>query len=264
MENASKALIMAGGILISLIVIGALLLMYDSLTSYQKVGQQNTEEAQVVEFNNQYETFNRNNVRGSDLYSLLNRVVDYNRRKSTEGRGKDEGQYLAYEPMTITFDLDGKLNDFYVSTTSSRDTYPHLITRDGYVQSSTKNEFEDSIANKVKILESTYGADSLTNLTIALTKIFIADSIANNDEEKRNEAIRNFNSASKKVTISSWDEIKEGSTIRQAVYQYYEYVQFKRARFNCEKNKYSNTNVKYNQKTGRIIEMNFKFTGKFE
>ena len=34
MENASKALIMAGSILIGLMVIGALLLMFNSLSSY--------------------------------------------------------------------------------------------------------------------------------------------------------------------------------------------------------------------------------------
>ena len=36
MENASKALIMAGGILIALLVLGALLLMINNLSDYQK------------------------------------------------------------------------------------------------------------------------------------------------------------------------------------------------------------------------------------
>lgn len=258
MENASKALIMAAGVLVSLIIVGALVLTYNNLSSYQKVGQQNTKEAQVVEFNNQYETFNRNNVRGSDLYSLLNRVVDYNRRKSTEGTGDNKGQYLAYEPMTITFDLDGKITDFYVDG-----SVDHIITRGTYKQSKITNDFENDIHQKVKDLESKYGADSLTNLTTGLTKIFITDSEASN-EKKKQEAIANFNSASKKIHINNWNQIKEGSEIRKDVYRYYEYVQFKRARFNCEGNSINATNVKYNEKTGRIVEMNFKFTGKFE
>lgn len=107
MENASKALIMAASVLIAIIIIGALVLMFNSLSNYQGTDTQSTRDAQVIEFNNQYETYNRKNVRGSDLYSLLNRVVDYNRRKSTSGtEGSDQGQYLAYEPMTITYDLD--------------------------------------------------------------------------------------------------------------------------------------------------------------
>ena len=262
MENASKALIMAGSVLIALMIIGALLLMFNSLSSYQKVGEQNTREAQVIEFNNQYETYNRKNVRGSDLYSLLNKVADYNRRKSTEGTGtQDEGQYLAYQPIKITFDLDGKLEQFYAPIASSRDTYTHLIQKGGYEQSSTINEFENDIGSTIKDLESKYGANSLTNLTTGLTKIFIADS--STDKEKT-EAIKKFNNASKSKNVSNWSEIKEGSTIRNDVYKYYEYVQFKRAKFNCERNSYSDTNIKYNEQTGRIIEMNFKFTGKFE
>ena len=109
MENASKALIMAGSVLIAIVIIGALVLMFNNLNNYQQVNTQGDRDAQVVEFNNQYETYNRKNVRGSDLYSLLNRVVDYNRRKSEVGtEGKDQGQYLAYEPMTIRYTLDRK------------------------------------------------------------------------------------------------------------------------------------------------------------
>lgn len=149
MENASKALLMAGGVLISLMVLGALLLMFNSLSNYQESGTQDTREAQVIEFNNQYETYNRSNVRGSDLYSLLNRVVDYNRRKSTEGTGaKDEGQYLAYEPMTITFSINNKPLEFSADGGTNR-----LIKQNEYTQSSTKNEFEESINETKEVAE---------------------------------------------------------------------------------------------------------------
>ena len=33
----------------------------------------------------------------------------------------------------------------------------------------------------------------------------------------------------KKISIKNWEDIKKGSTIRNDVYTYYEYVQFKRA-----------------------------------
>ena len=87
MENASKALIIAGSVLIALLIIGALVLMFSNLTSYQKTNTETAREAQIVEFNNQYENYNRQDVRGSELYSLLNKVIDYNRRESTEGTG---------------------------------------------------------------------------------------------------------------------------------------------------------------------------------
>lgn len=46
-------------------------------------------------------------------------------------------------------------------------------------------------------------------------------------------------------------------TLKPYVDIYYEYVQFKRAKFDC-------VETEYNQQTGRIVKMKFKFTGKFE
>lgn len=149
MENASKALIMAGSILISLMVIGALLLMFNNLSNYQKTGTQDTREAQVIAFNNQYETYNRKNVRGSDLYSLLSRVIDYNRRKSTQGTGEDSGKELAYQPMTITVYIGNEnIKKFYASESFR---YQHLIEKPEYIQSGgtgAKNEFQKEIDSK--------------------------------------------------------------------------------------------------------------------
>jgi len=263
MENASKALIMAGSVLIALMIIGALLLMFNNLSNYQQIGKQEKKEAQIIEFNNQYETYNRNNVRGSELYSLLNRTADYNRRKSIEGTGSaDEGQYLAFEPIKITFDLNGKLGQFRAPTTSSGDTYTYLIINNKYEQSSTKNEFENDISSTLTTLENRYGKQNLTNLVTGVSKIFIKT--LNSTQEQREIATNNFKSAYKSSTVDGinindieWNNIKEGTNIRKAVYQYYEYIQFKRAKFDCE-------SVKYNSETGRIIEMNFKFNGKFQ
>ena len=85
MENATKALVMAGSVLIALMIIGALILMFGNLSSYQNVATQSERESQIIEFNRKYETYNRNKVRGSEIYSLLNQAVDYNRTKSTAG-----------------------------------------------------------------------------------------------------------------------------------------------------------------------------------
>ena len=107
MENASKALIMAGGLLIALMIIGALILMFSNLSNYQQTQIEGEVDRQVVEFNNRFETYNRKDVRGSELYSLLNRAIDYNRTQSTEGTNwADQGQNLAYEPVTIYFTMD--------------------------------------------------------------------------------------------------------------------------------------------------------------
>lgn len=253
MENASKALIIAGSVLIALMIIGALLLMFSNLSSYQEINQQGTRETQILEFNNQYETYNRKNVRGSDLYSLLNKVIDYNRRQSLEGTGwSDQGETISYEQMTITFTIDVK----QLSADGTNRLFTKNIAESGnkYVINKNENKFENSIKSTIDNLENKYGSDSLVNLTTNLTRIFPE----NPSESQKRDAVSRFNNASKKIQVNSWDELKDSTkgTIRYEVYQYYEYMQFKRAYFDC-------IDTKYNEETGRIIEMDFEFTGKF-
>ena len=85
MENASKALLMAAGVLLSLIVIGSLLLLANNLTTYQESADAQTESQQIAEFNSQYTYYNRSDVRGNEIISLTNKILDYNSRKGQEG-----------------------------------------------------------------------------------------------------------------------------------------------------------------------------------
>jgi len=246
-ENASKALIMAGSVLIALMIIGALILTFSNLTAYQETNTRSTRSTQMAEFNSQYETYNRKDVRGSDLYSLLNKAIDYNRRESTAGTNwADKGQEIAYEPMVITFTISD------ISELSADGTN-RLFTSSTNEVTGKSNDFGNKVKDEIDDLEDTYGQTSLTNLTTNLTKIFIDDGA---DVDKKEEAVKNFNSASRKLTVNNFSEIDEDSTIRSDVYKYYEYIQFKRAHFDCEK-------VEYNNQTGRITKMEFKFNGKF-
>ena len=247
MENASKALIMAGSVLIALMIIGALILTFSNITAYQETNTRSTRSTQMAEFNSQYETYNRKDVRGSDLYSLLNKAIDYNRRESTAGTNwADRGQEMAYEPMTITFTISD------ISELSADGTN-RLFTSSTNEVTGKSNDFGNKVKDEIDDLEAEYGQSSLTNLTTNLTKIFIDDGA---DVDEKEEAVKNFNSASRKLTVNNFSEIDEDSTIRSDVYKYYEYIQFKRAHFDCEK-------VEYNNQTGRITKMEFKFNGKF-
>lgn len=94
----------------------------------------------------------------------------------------------------------------------------------------------------------------------AKDKIFVQ---ANTNDEWV-KVILNYNSAIGKEEYTVSDtELTNKTTynsiqaLKRYVDTYYEYVQFKRAKFDC-------TSVEYNQQTGRIIKMTFKFTGKFE
>lgn len=263
MENASKALIMAGEVLISIIIISALVLMFNSLTSYQNVKAQNDREAEVIKFNNKYEAYNIDDVRGNELYSLINQVVNYNERKSTVG---EEGKELAYQPITINVNLksvDGKDKKQFAASDGELRLFDK-ITGNELKINVTNNTFKELFIPLIKI-EAEHSARLLNNLVIASTKIFIDnnefDEYLYNDINKAKQIIYNFNSAYGSPIYSadnddaikaSWNDINQ--KYKEDVYTYHEYLQFTRSHFKC-------IGVKYNEGTGRIVEMNFQFTG---
>ena len=200
MENASKALVMAGTILISLMVISALMLSYNNFRHYEQTKSDAKEEKDIVEFNNQYTVYYRNNVRGTDLISLVNKVTDYNL--------KDENQE---NNIKINIDLNGEEKDFSYSGENE------LIINSKYNQ----QDFKSDIINNAKKIEGECGGEA--------TCFSLVSNIANIID----------------------DDIKD----TDAILQYYEYVQFKRARFN-------GTEINYNDK-GKVELLSFEFTGNF-
>lgn len=81
MENASKALIMAGSVLIALVVISVVVFFFNNIRDLQKTNMTSDEVQQVTEFNKQFDVYTRN-VYGSELLSIANKIVDYNKRES--------------------------------------------------------------------------------------------------------------------------------------------------------------------------------------
>lgn len=81
MENASKALIMAGSILLTLLIITALVFMFGKLSDLKNSEADAEEVKKLAEYNRQIETFDRA-LYGSELLSLANLIDDYNKRQS--------------------------------------------------------------------------------------------------------------------------------------------------------------------------------------
>jgi len=104
MENASKALIMAGSILIAVMTIGALMFMFDSISGVEQQKDQNAEIEATLEFNRQFEQYDSVGLRGSDLMTVINKMIDYNEKV------KEDQQGYNYVVMDIEFvvNSDGK------------------------------------------------------------------------------------------------------------------------------------------------------------
>lgn len=80
MENASKALIMAGSVLLSVLIISALILMFNQLSSLKNTEINSNDLTKVSEYNKQIENFERAGLYGSEMLSLINLIEDYNEK----------------------------------------------------------------------------------------------------------------------------------------------------------------------------------------
>ena len=80
MENASKALVMAGGILIALMIIAVLVYMIQNVSDYYQNKDQLKEQDQIVEFNKEFESYEKTLMRGVDLITVINKANSYNKK----------------------------------------------------------------------------------------------------------------------------------------------------------------------------------------
>lgn len=81
MENASKALIMAGSVLVALIIISLLVAFFNNIKNLQQTEVTGEQVEQAAEFNKPYVAYDRE-VYGSELLSIANKIEDYNKRES--------------------------------------------------------------------------------------------------------------------------------------------------------------------------------------
>lgn len=100
MENASRALIIAGGMLIAMLVVSLLVWGFTSISAYQKEKAQKLEIEVVLDFNKKFEAYDKASIKGYQLISLVNLAVD------TNGRYTEEN---GYKPIEIRVLIDEEL-----------------------------------------------------------------------------------------------------------------------------------------------------------
>ena len=79
MENASKALLIAGGILLALLTISLVMIMYNNLQSMQNAQEQKLATEQLLAFNKEYEAYNKSLLYGTDVITVVNKAINNNR-----------------------------------------------------------------------------------------------------------------------------------------------------------------------------------------
>lgn len=78
MENASKALLIAGGIFLAIIIVTALLFVFSNITSFQAKRETQKEAKSLQKFNAQYEAYNKKRMYGADIITVTNKAIQNN------------------------------------------------------------------------------------------------------------------------------------------------------------------------------------------
>lgn len=132
MENASKALLMAGGILIGILIISLLVRSFTTISAFQKTTLSEEEQAQLVEFNEQYTKYLGQYVYGTEVITVINKSLN-----NTE------------YPITVNIKFAGdytyKVKGEYNTTTKKYDEKTVTIKRNSTF--TIKNEDDTETAN---------------------------------------------------------------------------------------------------------------------
>ena len=110
MENASKALLIAGSILLALMILS--LIVYVSTSTSRMVQAQEEKKAteEIAAFNRQYEAYNKKKMYGTDIITVTNKAIEYN-KKEAEKIEIELVVHSTYETVieTLTTNGNGKV-----------------------------------------------------------------------------------------------------------------------------------------------------------
>lgn len=220
MENASKALIIAGGILLAMMILALMVYVGTSMTDMAESEDRRTLAEQTEEFNKSYLSYNKSRMYGTDVITVVNKAIEHNKNIATS---TDDPYYInVIVKTTEDFKTTGIVIDSSYSSDDKR-----------YEQDMTQEE----INQKTEKSSTTFTMNANSSDGYSLGHW-------NSDETElmMNKGIVEFFEQSKV------DEIKKEG--RKTYYIYSALTNFKRAIFKCEK-------VEYNKSTGRIDEMVF-------
>ena len=276
MENATKALLISAAVLLAVMLVSLLVIAYNRISSYYQQSSELLTIEQLDKFNRQFQNYSgREDIRGNELISLMNKIIDYNVSQAYQ-----EG--TNYDPIKVTI----KIGDFVDS---------FRYESDGTILGAENNYIKETIQNTVNNVNNQANDKNLTSIAntpsesisaaasvgISLTdtqlqklsaeiSYILIDEDATDNRSIDNRRIRatllrsilkldvgtdsdcdlRLDNDGNYTIINSEGQDKI-EVIKEITSRYYQYTQFKRACFKC-------TDVIHSIETDRVVEMNFE------
>lgn len=296
MENASKALIMAGGMLIAGLLISLIVYAWSTFSEYQSSKDELKNIEDTAKFNEQFSNYDRKDVMGYELLSLINKVIDYNERMTEDTIHDNDDKYKRVQ-MTIRLD-DEKSNNRNKLTYDGGDT--KLFTEPAYYEGDLTAQkggerptFKLTIDDTIKDIRENFDVDenTLDNMARNIKSMFKTEEEIGKEKdllkagEQKNEEtifkiiVAKFNSYVKNHPLDyekgkgKWDKYfklnngkPENENITAADGR--KYVNVYKNLLKCyeymqfKRGIFECTNIEYDTgDTGRVTGIKFKFTG---
>lgn len=271
MENASKALLIAGGVLLVMMIVALLVFAWNTFTNFYSSQDELIDIVDLSEFNLQFTAYDRDNVMGYELISLANKISDYNFRRSNLEDARTSGE--AYTPIAVTINFINEDNRKKLMFDYAEGDRNKLFLKDSITQSDTSNMIK-KILDEASFIEALYGdsnnasklARSINSLLLSKINRTSPQYSGLEDKDIKTILVNRYNSITGSELTEYGDEKNPnvpgtvvnallGDNIR--IYKYYEYYKFKTAIFKCNL-------ITYDDTSGRVKSIDFVFTGKIE
>ena len=160
MENASKALIIAGAILISILIVGLGVIIYNNVADVAQSGT--LDEQQISAHNSPFENYFGNNVSGSNVRALITNINNSNRTAQSNDESVGNFIFVTITPKNSSGGAGTPIETTYEGTVSSSEiksgkNYTVAIGGDGNFsdeQNSTASYWTDGYIKHIKITEN--------------------------------------------------------------------------------------------------------------
>lgn len=106
MENASKALIIAGGVLLAMMILSLVVYVASSMTDIAESEERRTLAEQTAEFNKSYLSYNKSRMYGTDVISVYNKAEDNNTKNNDNAEYKIDIEILDEKGNNIQVSRD--------------------------------------------------------------------------------------------------------------------------------------------------------------
>lgn len=249
MENVTKALLIAAGILFAVLILSLLAMFGGQLSGYYAEQHNSKIIEQDAKFNAQFENYNGQTIRGNEIISIMNKVVNYNTSIADMEK---------YDKVILSIDLKGyqnRANGNFKYSDSDTSIFQGKMSANILKNTATSDVNIRDVANISADLINELASAGISNISDAQLQALSADiqniaidsNAAQSLQITRNQKLQNILGKNKANSLN----VSQMNTLVNITKRYYQYTQFKRAMFKC-------TGVQHNtSQNGRVIGMTF-------